>query len=83
MPFLLSNDSEEEEEYITMEKQVHLALNLDNIEKLFKDRYGKLYATVRIGHDRQLETLSITSIKYKRYLSKLFDDIIDHLVSWA
>jgi hypothetical protein len=53
---------------------IHLALDPESLEKLFKDQYGKPFAAIRLGSDRHLEAIPINSTKYKRYLSKLNRD---------
>lgn len=50
---------------------VSLALNPENIEKLFKDQYGKPFAAIRLGNDKHLEIMPINGIKFRRYLSIL------------
>ena len=67
---LLSNDSRDENGKV--DNLINLALKQENTENLFKDQYDRVYAAVRLGNDRHLEILAIDSIKYKRYLSKLY-----------
>ena len=66
---LLNDDGGDENSKI--DSLINLALAPENTEKLFKDQYERVYAAVRLGDDKHMEILSIDSIKYKRYLSKL------------
>jgi hypothetical protein len=64
--------SSNEDENNKIDILVNLSLNPENTEKLFKDQYDRVYAGVRLGNDKHLRILPIDSIKYKRYLSKLY-----------
>jgi len=50
---------------------VSLALSPENNERLFKDQYGKPFAAIRLGMDRHIDIMPLSSIKYKRYLAML------------
>lgn len=51
---------------------ISLTLKPENIEKLFKDQYGKPYVAVRLDVSKQLEILPINSTRFKHYLSNLY-----------
>jgi hypothetical protein len=55
-----------------VEDLIELALSSANLEKLFKDQYGKPYAAVRLGISKQVEILSINSTRFRYYLSNLY-----------
>ncbi len=65
---ILANDKESKK----ANELINLVLDSDDTEKLFKDQYGKPFAAVRIGEERCLDILPMTSIKFKRYLTKLY-----------
>ena len=50
---------------------VTLALNPENAEKIFNDQYGKPYALVNVGNDKNEIIMPISNLKFKRYLSRL------------
>ncbi|CAN5860920.1 hypothetical protein BH23THE1_BH23THE1_28320 [soil metagenome] len=70
-----SNESDIDEKD-NVETLIDLALSSENLEKLFKDQYGKPYAVVRLGISKQLEILSINSTRFKHYLSNLYRENI-------
>jgi hypothetical protein len=67
-------DDEKDEESKKIDILINLALNSENIQNIFKDQVGMVHAAIRLGKDKHLAILSVDSIKFKRYLSKLFRD---------
>lgn len=59
------------EESNKVDNLIELALKPENIDKVFKDQYDKIFVAVRTGNDGHLRILPINSTKFKRYLSKL------------
>lgn len=64
-----SNNNEEGNK---VDELIKLVLKSENIEELFINQYGKPFAAVRIGKNGYLEILSMSSTKFKRYLTRLY-----------
>ncbi len=67
----INGDDKDEQKVDTL---IRLASDSKNVQKIFKDHFGMIHAAVKQGKDKHLEILSIDSIKFKRYLSKLLRD---------
>jgi hypothetical protein len=60
------------EEKDKVENLIELALTSENLEKLFKDQYDQPHAAVRLYTSKHLEILSLSSTRFKHYLSNLY-----------
>ena len=69
------------EESNKVDELIKLVLESENTEKLFNDQYGKPFAAVRIDKKGYLEILSMSSTKFKRYLTKLYRENIHTSIS--
>jgi hypothetical protein len=69
-----NNYSHSRDENDKVDDLVNFVLKSEDTEKIFKDQYGKPCAAIRVSQDKHLEILPMTSIKFKRYLTKVNRD---------